>query len=447
MDANKSWPSWSRIHIANANIPADLLGDRSVADVGVDGLCKVDLIVDDGKIADVVAAGAPFAGPVYDVDAGIVLPPFADLHTHLDKGQIWPRARNHDGTLETARAQTRADTIANWRSEDVEARFEFSLRCAYANGSNAIRTHIDCLVPGQANISFGVFRRLREKWAGRITLQAVALVSTDLYDTPENAEVVDIVAESGGRLGGITFRLSELDDPRVLDARLDRLFALASARGLDVDLHVDENGSASSNTLAQIAQAVLRNSFQGQVVCGHCCSLAVQDEAVVSRTIDAVKEAGIKIVSLPLVNQYLQGRISNETPRWRGIPLLRELLAAGVPVSLASDNCRDAYHAFGDMDLLDVLGGAVRIGHLEGNMGSWSAAITKTPASIIDAPGRGMIKSGVPADFQIFSGRTFSELLTRHAPNRVVVRGGRAIAERLPDFRELDHLMKADAAR
>ncbi len=168
---------------------------------------------------------------------------------------------------------------------------------------------------------------------------------------------------------------------------------------------------------------------------------------MVSRTIDAVKEAGIKIVSLPLVNQYLQGRISNETPRWRGIPLLRELLAAGVPVSLASDNCRDAYHAFGDMDLLDVLGGAVRIGHLEGNMGSWSAAITKTPASIIDAPGRGMIKSGVPADFQIFSGRTFSELLTRHAPNRVVVRGGRAIAERLPDFRELDHLMKADAAR
>lgn len=447
MVVNKSWPSWSRIHVANANVPACLLEDPSVAEVGVDGLCKVDLIVDDGRIAVVVTAGSPTDGPVYDVDDGILLPPFADLHTHLDKGQIWPRARNHDGTLDTARAQTRADTIANWRSEDVEARFEFSLRCAYANGSNAIRTHIDCLVPGQADVSFGVFRRLREKWAGRITLQAVALVSTDLYDTPENAAVVDAVAESGGRLGGITFRLSELDDPGVLDAKLDRLFALASARRLDVDLHVDENGSASSNTLAQIAMAILRNNFRGQVVCGHCCSLAVQDEAVVARTIDVVKEAGIKIVSLPLVNQYLQGRIANGTPRWRGIPLLRELLAAGVPVSLASDNCRDAYHAFGDMDLLDVFGGAVRIGHLEGNMGGWTAAITKTPASIIDVPGGGMIKAGVSADFQIFSGRTFSELLTRHGSSRLVVRSGKAIVERLPDFRELDHLMKVGAAR
>lgn len=447
MDANKSWPSWSRIHIANANVPACLLEDRSVAEVGVDGLCKVDLIVEDGRIAAAIAAGSATDGPVYDVDDGIVLPPFADLHTHLDKGQIWPRARNHDGTLDTARAQTRADTIANWRSEDVEARFEFSLRCAYANGSNAIRTHIDCLVPGQAEVSFGVFRRLREKWAGRITLQAVALVSTDLYDTPENAAVVDVVAESGGRLGGITFRLSGLDDPGVLDARLDRLFALASARRLDVDLHVDENGLASSNTLAQIAKAILRNNFRGQVVCGHCCSLAVQDEAVVARTIDVVKEAGIKIVSLPLVNQYLQGRVANGTPRWRGIPLLRELHAAGVPVSLASDNCRDAYHAFGDMDLLDVFGGAVRIGHLEGDMGGWTAAITKTPASIIDAPGGGMIKAGVSADLQIFSGRTFSELLTRHGSNRVVVRSGKAIVERVPDFRELDHLMEVGAAR
>lgn len=446
MDANRSWPSGNRLHIANAAIPAHLVDGSPTRPTDTTGLIRVDLILEHGKIAHIASPGFQTAGVRFDLDGGMILPPFADLHTHLDKGQIWPRALNHDGTLETARARVRADTIANWRREDVEARFEFSLRCAYAHGSNAIRTHIDCFVPGQAEISFDVFRRLREKWAGRIEVQAVALVSTDLYDSPENALVIDVVEKSEGILGGITFRLDESEDPRLLDGRLDRLFALAASRGLAVDLHVDENGSPSSNTLAQIAKAVLRNKFKAPVVCGHCCSLSAQNDAVANNTINLVKEAGIRIVSLPLVNQYLQGRITNGTPRWRGIPLLRELLAAGVPVSLASDNCRDSYHAFGDLDLLDVFGAAVRIGHLEGNMSEWAGAITRTPASIIETGGRGVIRVGGSADFQVFSGRSFSEVLGRRRSDRIVIRNGQAISEKLPDFRELDHLMQGGGA-
>ena len=170
------------------------------------------------------------------------------------------------------RVPTRWPTGRRRTSEPI---FEFALKSAYAHGTAAIRTHIDCFVPGQASVSFGVFRELRDRWAGRIELQASALVSTDLYDDPANAALVDIIAESGARLGGITFRLSESEDPAILAGRLDRLFAIARSRGLDVDLHVDENGSPTSGTLAQIAEAVLRSGFKGQVVCGHCCSLAV----------------------------------------------------------------------------------------------------------------------------------------------------------------------------
>ena len=34
--------------------------------------------------------------------AGIVLPTFTDAHTHLDKGHIWPRRRNPDGSFASA---------------------------------------------------------------------------------------------------------------------------------------------------------------------------------------------------------------------------------------------------------------------------------------------------------------------------------------------------------
>ena len=406
----------------------------------------MDFVVDEGKLAEILPAGTPAVAPVFDADGGQAWPPFADLHTHLDKGQIWSRASNHDGTIETARAKSRADTAANWSAQDVEARFEFALKAAYAYGTSAIRTHIDCFIPGQAEISFGVFRRLRDRWSGRIALQATSLVSPELYDAAENAALVDMIAEAGGRLGGLTFRLTEEEDPTILAGRLDRLFALAQSRGLDIDLHVDETGTASSTTLAQIAEAVLRSGFSGQVVCGHCCSLSVQEESVVARTIGLVREAGLNIVSLPLVNQYLQGRF----------PAPRRVGAASrycgnserqINVALASDNCRDTYHPFGDLDALEVFGGGVRIGHLDAEMSAWSAAVTKTPASIIGGREVGVLRPGANADFQLFTGRGFSELLARRQSDRIVVRNGRPIDTTLPDYRTLDHLITDTRSR
>jgi cytosine deaminase len=250
-----------------------------------------------------------------------------------------------------------------------------------------------------------------------------------------------LIAEAEGRLGGITFRLSEQEDPAILDQRLDRLFALATSRGLDVDLHVDENGSPASATLAQIAEAVLRSNFRGQVVCGHCCSLSVLSDELAERTIRLVRAANLNIVSLPLVNQNLQGRKINATPIWRGVTLLRELRAAGVNVALASDNCRDPYHPFGDLDLLEVYAGGVKIGHLDSMMGEWAPAVTTTPSSLIGVTRSGTFRPGMNADFQIFRGRSFSELLARRQSDRLVIRNGKPIDTKLPDFRTLDHLM------
>jgi cytosine deaminase len=439
------WPDGDKVHVANVNVPQSLLAKEFAGAPADGGLTLVDLMVDDGKIAAIMPAGAERQFPVFDADGGQAWPPFADLHTHMDKGQIWPRASNKEGTLEIARASVRADTAAHWKAEDVETRFEFSLQCAYAHGTTAIRTHIDCFVPGQAEISFGVFRKLRDRWADRIKLQASALVSTELYDAPENAAIVDVIAESEGRLGGITFRLSEQEDPTILAGRLDRLFALAASRGLDVDLHVDETGSAASATLLQIAEAVLRSGFRGQVVCGHCCSLSVLSDELAERTIRRVREANLNIVSLPLVNQYLQGRRPGATPVWRGITLLRELKAAGVNVALASDNCRDPYHPFGDLDLLEVYASGVKIGHLDNVMGDWAPAVSTIPSSIIGVTRSGTFRPGVHAEFQLFRGRSFSELIARRQSDRMVIRNGKPIDTRLPNFRTLDYLMQANS--
>lgn len=440
MVSQASWPLGKIIHLANASVPAALIDPLAPGVPDANGLKRLDIVIDDGMVAGLLPAGSQPVAPRFDARAGQIWPTFADLHTHLDKGQIWQRAMNPDGRIETARALVRADTIARWTADDVAQRFEFSLRSAYAHGTSAIRTHIDCFVHQQAGISFEVFRRLRDKWAGKVDLQAVAMVSTDLYDLPENAALVDLIADVGARLGGITFRLTEEEDPEITEGRLERLFDIAQARNLDIDLHVDENGSPASRTLAQIARIVLRRKFRGQVVCGHCCSLSVQDEATVRETLMLLRDAGIIVVSLPLVNLCIQGRRDAGTPQWRGITLLRELLSAGVKVVLASDNCRDPYHPFGDLDGLEVLGQSIKIGQLDAEFGSWVSAVNRVPFDAMGLAGRGTIKIGASADFIVFEGRNYSEIFSRPQSDRIVIRSGRAIDTSLPSYSELDHL-------
>ena len=97
----------------------------------------IRLRVDGGRIAALRPAGeaAPAAGlTAIDQDGGEVWPGFVDVHTHLDKGHIWPRAENPDGSFGGAMAAADADKRANWSEDDVHARFAFGLRCAFAHG-------------------------------------------------------------------------------------------------------------------------------------------------------------------------------------------------------------------------------------------------------------------------------------------------------------------------
>ncbi len=417
-------PSTGDFTIRGAHVPAFLTNDESTA-----GLVDYDIQVSAGQI---VAAGASLPPSSVSVAAAgsIVIPGFVDMHTHLDKGQIWPRAANRDGTHLAAQLAVKADREANWSAEDVAARAEFGLRCAYAHGTVAIRTHLDSLGE-QLRITWPVFRRLREEWSGRIALQGTSLVPLDAYATPFAEEMADTVAEAGGLLGGSG--ALQPDAP----ALIRRVFDLAADRNLDIDLHVDETGDPAAHTLRLIAQETIRRGYQGRVTCGHCCSLAVQDPADAAETIALVADAGLTIVSLPMVNLYLQGRRGG-TPTWRGITLLHELHAAGIRVILASDNTRDPFYGFGDLDLVEVFREAVRIGHLDQPVDPWPACITTQPAAMMQH--RYGLRPGLPADLVLFSARDYSELLSRPQADRIVLRSGRPIDTTTPSYRELDRL-------
>ena len=433
MTAFLTWPGGD-LTLRGARVPSVLA--PGLPEAG--GLAACDIAVAGGKIA-AVAAALPPGGTTVEAGGSIVLPGFVDLHTHIDKGHIWPRAPNEDGTHQSAVQAVSADRAANWSAADVAARAGFSLRCAYAHGTVALRTHIDSLGP-QLRISWPVFKRLRSEWAGRIALQGVALVQLEAYATPFAEEMADVVAESGGLLGGAA--ASQPDAP----ALIRRLFDLAVDRDLDIDLHADETGDPAAATLRLIAAEAIRRNYQGRVTCGHCCSLAMQAPDEAARTIAMAAEAGLTVVSLPMVNLFLQGRrpgtptgTPTGTPAWRGITLLHELRAAGVRVAVASDNTRDPFYGFGDLDVCEVFRESVRIGHLDRPVGAWPAAVTSVPAAVMGVPYG--LHAGAAADLVLFSARDYSELLSRPQADRVVIRAGQAVDATPPPYRELDRLL------
>ncbi len=408
------------VTLTNVTIPACLLGQEG-------DLIRTEISMAEGAIS----GPQPLA---VDMGGAMVLPAFVDMHTHLDKGHIWPRSPNPDGTFMGALTAVRGDTGARWTANDVRRRADFSLRAAYAHGTRAVRTHLDSVAP-QDDISWPVFADLRDDWEGRIDLQAACLIGCESFSTDGAfAHTADLVAAHGGVLGMVTYPVPDIAK-RVRD-----FLTMAAKRGLSADFHVDETLDPNANTLRVIAEAVLEIGFAAPVVVGHCCSVGAMAEADALGTLDLVAKAGLHVVSLPMCNLYLQDRQAGRTPRMRGITLVHEMAARGINVSFASDNTRDPFYAYGDMDMLEVLREATRIGHLDHAAPDWVQSVLTNPARACGFKPPSLV-AGAPADLVIYKARSWSELLSRPQSDRIVLREGVQIDRTLPDYAELDDLM------
>ncbi len=422
--------------LANARVPVSLAPALAGSD-DADGLAAADIAVADGRITGIAARGQRPAPPrSIELGGRIVLPAFVDCHTHLDKGHIWPRKPNPDGSFMGALEAAGADRAARWSAEDVARRMDFALRSAYAHGTKAIRTHLDS-IPPQDEISWPVFTDMRERWKGRVELQAACLFGIEqARDEAWFRSLAKRVAGAGGVLGAVTYMVPDLDE------LLDRIFRAAIEHGLDLDFHADETDDVAAVSLRKIAEAALWNGFEGRILVGHCCSLARQPDAEVLATLDKAARAGLSVVSLPMCNLYLQDRRQDRTtPRWRGVTLLHEMAARGIPVCVASDNTRDPFYAYGDLDMLEVYRMATRILHFDHPVADWPKTVAATPAGVMRLDGMGTLSRGGPADLVVFRGRSWTELLSRPESDRIVIRDGRVIDRILPDYSELDDLM------
>lgn len=349
-------------------VPRSLVADEERFGGRVDRDCLVGKpVVRDGTLAGLIPAENK------DTVAGIVTMRLIEAHCHLDKCHTADRLDTHDGTLPGAIAAQAADKI-NWTAQDIRERASRGLQELVDAGCGFVRTHIDCQLdptdPERMPLAWDVIGELAQDWRDRIVLQRAALLPLEAFaDTTLSDRVARRIASDGGVLGAFVY-----DQPGRHDL-IPRMVRAAADAGTGLDFHVDEGLSPTLDGLDVIAASVIELGFDGPVLCGHACSLMNLSGKALARRIDHIATAGLAIVTLPTSNLYLQSR-GDGTPDRRGLTRVKELLSAGVPVAIGSDNVRDAFTPVGRHDPLAALSLGVLAAHLDPPLGQWLPCVT-----------------------------------------------------------------------
>ncbi|MDM0054478.1 amidohydrolase family protein [Variovorax fucosicus] len=403
-------------HLLNdARLPRWLLPSDWPTSGGAPMLARI--VLQGGRVQSVAPADTPVPGG-WNLGGALVLPGFVDAHTHLDKAFTLPRMRNVQPGLLGAIDAMLHDR-AGWSTDDVRERAGRGLQWAWESGSRWLRTHVDWWEPDAVPLAWPVMAELAQEWAGRVRLEQVALIKLTLFEDADQAlRLARLVASTGpyALLGGF------VHSTNWSERALRNLLLAAQVCDLDVDLHVDEELNAGAVGLATTARILQEIGFEGRVVCGHTCALAAQPEAQALDTLDAVAQVPITMVSLPATNLLLQDAVTGRTPRQRGITLVKEARARGIPLLFASDNVQDPFCRLGSFDPIDALATATLAAQLDDPFDTWSETLCRGDWLQRGTAGLPTLV-GAPADLVLFTEADIHGWPSRAAA-RVVLRDG-----------------------
>jgi cytosine deaminase len=384
-----------------------------------------DVAVSGGLIARVGGRIGGEAAAELDAAGRLVSPAFVQPHIHLDKVGTRPLlGENRTGTLgEAIDILHRIKRSA--RPSEVAERAGVVIRQAVASGTTRIRSHVDVDTVGGLAPLRGALQAAREH-ADLCEVQTVVFPQEGIIRDQGTADLMDEAMRSGGDVvGGMPHWESDEEAAR---EHIEICLRLAERYDADVDMHVDETDDPSSKTLEMLVDATVAHGWQGRVTAGHCCAMAAWDDEYARAVIARAAAADVRFVSNPATNLMLQGRLDSE-PRRRGLPRVKEMLAAGLTVACGQDCVDDGFYPFGTADQLQV---ALIFCHaaqlsLPVEIDAALTAIRAAAARVVGVRGYGL-EPGCPADLVVLDAEDMREALRLQAARSWVIRGGSVVA-------------------
>ena len=394
---------------------------------GRDGV--VDLAAEGGRWTRIAGRLDLVGNRELDADGRLVTPPLVDCHLHLDASLTAGRPRyNESGTLIEG-IHVWGELKESLTPEDVLQRAREIVRWSAAQGTLFIRAHADVSAKNEAPLK-GLLR-LRDEVADLVTIQVTAFPQDGIYSDPANEELFERALQLGADcVGGIP----HYEPTAELGLReVHRVFELAKRYGRRIDVHCDETDDPASRFLEVMADNTVQHGLSGLVTASHCTAMGSYEPYYSSKLHGFLRRAGINVVVNPYANSLIQGRL-DVYPKRRGFAQLKELLAAGVNVSLGNDVIMDPWYLMGRADMIEAASLALHFTYMSGldEIPEMLRCATERGARTLGVEDEYGLEEGKPADLVVFDAPSALEVLRLHAPRRWVIRRGRVVAETTP---------------
>ena len=390
-----------------------------------DGRTGMSVAAQSGRISQVAPGLLAPARSVIDAQGQLLSPPFVDAHFHMDATLSYGLPRvNQSGTL--------LEGIALWGELKPhltqEALMERALTyCdwAVAKGLLAIRSHVDICDPRLLAVE--ALLDVKRRVAPYLDLQLVAFPQDGVLRDPQAMAKLRRALSMGVDVVGGIPHFERTTEQGALSVKL--LCELAAAQGKLVDMHCDESDDPMSRHIETLAFETQRLGLNGRVTGSHCTSMHSMDNYYVSKLLPLIAEAGVSIISNPLINITLQGR-HDTYPKRRGMTRVPELMAAGVDVAFGHDCVMDPWYSLGSGDMLEVASMGLHVAQMtsQSAMRQCFDAVTTNAAQILHLDGYGL-KVGCHADMVLLQANDPIEALRLRATRLMVWRRGALVAQ------------------
>ena len=386
----------------------------------------LDIAVNDGVIIDRGLSLNHVTRQEVDLGGRLLVPGFVESHLHLDVALMnsWRQPgrpqpyRSHLGLIESVERRRRAFT-----REDIERRASIALEIASRHGVTALRAqcHVDTEI-GLKHLE--ALQSVKEKYAGRVTVQIVAFPQQGLLRDPRTKDLFREAFRVGADVMGCASRFIEVRE------HIDTALSLAMEHDVDLDLHADlgipDRVELDDLDVVYAARRAMEVGYRGRVTAGHVCSLDSALPEVAEQAIEIIREADISIISMP--DLYRLGREDTHHVR-RGLTRVKELLNAGVNVAYASNNVRDAMRPLGNFDLLEealILSYGAHMDTVE-ELDTLLRMSTYNAARALGLDNYGL-ERGCAADMVVLDAPTPSAAIVAQAEKKYVFKKGRLMA-------------------
>jgi cytosine/creatinine deaminase len=389
----------------------------------------VDIAIE-GTIFGPIAPGLP-KHSAHEIDAGgrLVTPPLIDCHVHLDavltEGQ--PR-HNQTGTL--------IEGIRIWSERkpsltvaDVKRRALQAIQWEVAQGTLFMRSHVDVCDPSLTALRALI--ELRDEVRDICELQLVAFPQDGVLSYPNGRELMDEAMRLGADVVGGIPHYEWTREMGVEDVHI--AFELAERYNRDVDCHCDETDDDASRFSEVMAAETLRRGWHGRVSVSHCTAMHSWNDAFAFKLLQLLKRGRMNVICNPFDNIILQGRFDGY-PKRRGMARLKELVEAGVNVSVGHDSIMDPWYPLGRGDMLAAAHLALHIAQMSGHeeISTMYRLVTTNAARTLNVMDRYGIEEGKPASAIVLDAASAYDAL-RLVPARLhVIKDGRVVASTTP---------------